>query len=176
MIETIIETITKTADLATYGPVGLVFIISLIMAYELIRVRKTLTSTVNSIIFVLSILLTELRTRNIIPYEVFRDALDKLLKPHEVVTVLHAEKVARKAKFKYLQDIEKAKAILSKKELSEEDIAELNRIAHLIFYEWKRKPARSDLLTAYILLRLFVSSRHSGESAQRRQTSEDAKS
>jgi hypothetical protein len=175
MIETIIEIITKT-DLATYGPVGLVLIISLIVAYELIRVRKTLTPIVNSIIFVLSILLTELRARNIIPYEVFRDALDKLLKPHEVVTLMRAGEVARKAKSKHLQDIEKAKAILSKKELSEEDIAELNRIAHLIFYEWKRKPARSDLLTAYILLRLFVSSRHSEESAQRRQTSEDSKS
>ena len=124
------------------------------------------------------VLLSELRTRNIIPYEVVRDALDKLLKPHEVVTLMRAEEVARKAKFKYLSlsDIEKAKAILSKKELSEEDIAELNRIAHLIFYEWKRKTTRSDMLTAYILLRLFVSSRHSGESAQRSQTSEDAKS
>jgi hypothetical protein len=109
---------------------------------------------------------------------VVRDVLDKLPKSREVVTVLHAEKVARKAKFKYLSlsDIEKAKAILSKGGLSEEDIAELNRIAHLIFYEWKKKPARSDLLTAYILLRLLVSSRHSGESAQRNQTSEDAKS
>ena len=124
------------------------------------------------------ILLSKLRARNIIPYEVVRDVLDKLPKSREVVTVLHAEKVARKAKFKYLSlsDIEKAKAILSKRELSEEDITELNRIAHLIFYEWKKKPARSDLLTAYILLRLIVSSRHSGESAQRRQTSEDAKS
>jgi hypothetical protein len=126
----------------------------------------------------LFILLSELRARNIIPYEVVRDVLDKLPKSREVVTVLHAEKVARKAKFKYLSlsDIEKAKAILSKRELSEEDITELNRIAHLIFYEWKKKPARSDLLTAYILLRLIVSSRHSGESAQRNQTSEGAKS
>ena len=124
------------------------------------------------------ILLSKLRARNIIPYEVVRDVLDKLPKSREVVTVLHAEKVARKAKFKYLSlsDIEKAKAILSKGGLSEEDIAELNRIAYLIFYEWKKKPARSDLLTAYILLRLLVSSRHSGESAQRRQTSEGAKS
>jgi hypothetical protein len=65
MIESI-EIITKT-DLATYGPVGLVLIISLIVAYELIRVRKTLTSVVNSTFFVLSILLTELRARNIIP-------------------------------------------------------------------------------------------------------------
>ena len=176
MIETLIEIITKT-DLTTYGPVGLVLIILLIVAYELIRVRKTLTPIVNSIVFVLSILLTELRARNIIPYEVFRDALDKLLmKPHEVVTLMRAGEVARKAKSKHLQAIEKAKAILSKRELSEEDITELNRIAYLIFYEWKRKPARSDLLTAYILLRLFVSSRHSGESAQRSQTSEDAKS
>jgi hypothetical protein len=175
MIETLIEVITKT-DLATYGPVGLVLIISLIVAYELIRVRKTLTPIVNSTFFVLSILLTELKARNIIPHEVFKDALDKLLKLHEVVTLMRAGEVARKAKSKHLQDIEKAKAILSKKELSEEDITELNRIAHLIFYEWKRKPARSDLLTAYILLRLLVSSRHSRESAQRNQTSEGAKS
>ena len=55
MIETLIEIITKT-DLATYGPVGLVLIILLIVAYELIRVRKTLTPIVNSIVFVLSIL------------------------------------------------------------------------------------------------------------------------
>ena len=94
------------------------------------------------------------------------------------MTTATAEKVARKAKFKYLSlsDIEKAKAILSKKELSKEDFDELNRVAHLIFHEWKRKPTRSDLLTAYILLRLIVSSRHSEESAQRSQTSEGAKS
>ena len=41
MIETLIEIITKT-DLATYGPVGLVLIISLIVAYELIRVQKNI--------------------------------------------------------------------------------------------------------------------------------------
>ena len=51
MIETLIEIITKMIDLATYGPVWLVLIISLIVAYELIRVRKTLTSVVNSTIF-----------------------------------------------------------------------------------------------------------------------------
>jgi len=50
MIETLIEIITKT-DLTTYGPVGLVLIILLIVAYELIRVRKTLTPIVNSIVF-----------------------------------------------------------------------------------------------------------------------------
>ncbi|MFZ8811786.1 MAG: hypothetical protein ACO2PN_27270 [Pyrobaculum sp.] len=179
MIETIIE-IIKITDLATYGPVWLVLIISLIVMYIIIarRVGKALASVVDGTKDALFVLLSELRARNIIPYEVVRDVLDKLPKSREVVTVLHAEKVARRAKFKYLSlsDIEKAKAILSKKELSEEDIAELNRIAHLIFYEWKRKPARSDLLTAYILPRLFVSSRHSGESAQRNQTSEDAKS
>jgi L-lactate permease len=180
MIETLIEIITKTTDLATYSPVWLVLIISLIVMYIIIarRVGKALASVVDGINDALSILLSELRARNIIPYEVVRDVLDKLPKSREVVTVLHAEKVARKAKFKYLSlnDIEKAKAILSKKELSEEDITELNRIAHLIFYEWKKKPGHSDLLTAYILLRLLVSSRHSGESAQQSQTSEGAKS
>ena len=179
MIETLIEIITKI-DLATYGSVGLALIISLIVIYIVItrKVGEALASVVDGINGALFILLSELRARNIIPYEVVRDVLDKLPKSREVVTVLHAEKVARRAKFKYLSlsDIEKAKAILSKRELSEEDIAELNRIAHLIFYEWKRKPARSDLLTAYILLRLFVSSRHSGESVQQSQTSEDANS
>ena len=179
MIE-ILKIITKITDFATYGPVWLVLIISLIVMYIIIarRVGKALTSVVDGIKDALFVLLSELRARNIIPYEVVRDILDRLPKSHEVVTVLHAEKVARKAKFKYLSlsDIEKAQAILSKKELSEEDIAELNRIAHLIFYEWKRKLARSDLLTAYILLRLIVSSRHSEEPAQRKQTSEGAKS
>ncbi len=180
MIETIIKIIAKTTDLATYGPVWLVLIISLIVMYIIIarRVGKALASVVDGTKDALFILLSELRAKNIISYEVVRDVLDKLPKSREVVTLLRAGEIAGKAKFKYLSlsDIEKAKAILSKRELSEEDVAELNRIAHLIFYEWKRKPARSDLLTAYILLRLFVSSRHSGESAQRRQTSEDAKS
>ncbi len=178
MIETLIEIITKI-DFATYGSVGLALIIPLIVMYIVItrKVGEALASVVDGINGALFILLSELRARNIIPYEVVRDVLDRLPKSREVVTVLHAEKVARRAKFKYLSlsDIEKAKAILSKRELSEEDIAELNRIAHLIFYEWKRKPARSDLLTAYILLRI-VSSRHSGESVQQSQTSEDAKS
>jgi len=180
MIETLIEIITKIIDLSTYGPVWLVLIISLIVLYIIIdrKVGKALASVVDGTKDALFVLLSELRARNIIPYEVVRDILDRLPKSREVVTVLHAEKVARKAKFKYLSlsDIENAKAILSKKELSEEDIAELNRIAHLVFHEWKRKTTRSDLLTAYILLRLIVSSRHSEEPAQRRQTSEGAKS
>jgi hypothetical protein len=180
MIETLIEIITKMIDLATYGPVWLVLIASLIVMYMIIArsVRKALASVVDGTNDALFILLSELRARNIIPYEVVRDILDKLPKSHKVVTLMRAGEVARKAKFKYLSlgDIEKAKAILSKRELSKEDVDELNRIAHLIFYEWKRKPARSDLLTAYILLRLIVSSQHSGESAQRSQTSEGAKS
>jgi hypothetical protein len=49
MIETIIEIITKMIDLATYGPVGLVLIISLIMMYIIIarRVGKALASVVD---------------------------------------------------------------------------------------------------------------------------------
>jgi hypothetical protein len=180
MIETLIEIITKLAALATYGSVWLALIISLIVTYELIarRVREALASVVDGTNQALSILLSELRARNIIPYEVVRDVLDRLPKSRGVVTVMRAGEGARMAKFKYLHlsDIEKARAILSKKELSEEDVTELNRIAHLIFYEWRRKTARSDLLTAYILLRLIVSSRHSEKPAQRSQTSEGAKS
>jgi hypothetical protein len=49
MIETIIEIITKMIDLATYGPVGLVLIISLIVMYIIIarRVGKALASVVD---------------------------------------------------------------------------------------------------------------------------------
>jgi hypothetical protein len=49
MIETIIEIITKMIDLATYGPVGLVLIISLIVMYIIIarRVGEALASVVD---------------------------------------------------------------------------------------------------------------------------------
>jgi hypothetical protein len=164
MIETLIEIITKLTALTTYGHVWLVLIISLIVTYELIarRVREALASVVDGTYQALSILLSELRAKNIIPYEMVRDVLDRLPKSRGVVTFMLAGEGARTAKFKYLHlsDIEKAKAILSKEKLSIEDVAELNRIAHLIFHEWKRKTARSDLLTAYILLRLIISSRH----------------
>jgi hypothetical protein len=109
-----------------------VLIISLIVEYIIItsRVGKALASVVDGTKDALFVLLSELRARNIIPYEVVRDVLDKLPKSREVVTVLHAEKVAKKAEFKYLSlsDIEKAKAILSKRELSKEDVMSLTAL------------------------------------------------
>ncbi len=57
----------------------------------------------------MSILISELRARSIIPHEVVRDVIDRILKSREVVTLMRAGEIARKAKFKYLhsEDIEK---------------------------------------------------------------------
>jgi hypothetical protein len=63
----LIEVITKT-DLATYGTVWLVLIISLIVMYIIIarRVGEALASVVDGTKDALFILLSELRARNII--------------------------------------------------------------------------------------------------------------
>jgi len=97
MIETLIEIITKMIDLATYGPVWLVLIISLIVMYIIIArsVGKALASVVDGTNDALFVLLSELRARNIMPYEVVRDILDRLPKSREVVTVLQVAKTSK---------------------------------------------------------------------------------